>query len=396
METTEQQLNIIETNDISIAQIRQLQEEGVSVVRSAHVGNLRPYNLALAASGINMLLVDHNMTGIDANYRPGSIVEGGEEKQIVRDGMLTCRAVTNDGNRLDMFHIDALQTALPKAKILTNTQSVQQAKEVVTEITEIARQIMPEAFRRVVMEDGTVRPVDDGADLLKGGMKIMQLADDPRAEKKMMLLPNVVDIVKDFVIELMSSGNETLVHLSGPDMVSYLGFNKDGTPKEARQMVCGLFDEICSKATFKDLLPPTCTVLLVPTTAARFATTMKRKDALDALLETVGAESFSQPLDALRRERAEFAREADKSAPEFKTVTTEFVARERKLYQKVADASREVPELFIGPRDGGFVSQYDLVREGGIYIPEENTELTMTELNELYNGILKARKMSKL
>ncbi len=395
METTEQSLEIIETSDISIAQIMQMQNEGVSVVRSAHVGNLRPYNLALAASGINMLLVDHNMTGVDANYRPGSVVMGGEEKQVARLGVLTCRAEANDGNRLDDFHIDALRSALPDAKIVTNTESIQQAKEVVAEIAEITKQIMPEAFRRVALEDGRVITVDDGAKLLDGGMEIMQLSDDPRSEKKTMLLPNVVDIVKDFVLELISTGNSTLVHLSGPDMVSYLGLNKDGSPKEARQMVMRLFEEVVSKATFRDLLPPVCTVMLVPATAARFATTMQRKEALDNLLNAVCPQEFDEPLAAVRQQRAEFARLTDnKGTADFKARAAVFAAQERGIYQQVADASKEVPELFIGPKDGGFVSQYDLIQEGGIYIPKENIQLTMEELNAVFNGILKARKMS--
>lgn len=50
-------LEIITEPNVSIDDLVAVQATGVSVVRSAHVGNLAPYNLSLAAAGIPILSV---------------------------------------------------------------------------------------------------------------------------------------------------------------------------------------------------------------------------------------------------------------------------------------------------------------------------------------------------
>ncbi|NUS42132.1 MAG: hypothetical protein HOQ24_00300, partial [Mycobacteriaceae bacterium] len=58
----------------SLASLGERVNKGDSVLRTAHAGNLRNYNLALAAFGVPMVLLDRNITGIDKNYAPEALV----------------------------------------------------------------------------------------------------------------------------------------------------------------------------------------------------------------------------------------------------------------------------------------------------------------------------------
>ena len=117
---------------------------------------------------------------------------------------------------------------------------------------------------------------------------------------------------------------------------------------------------------------------------------------MDDLLAVVSDDQLAQPIAEIKQKRSEFARNCSAKDDNFKRQVAVFAAQERAILKKVVDASMQVPELFIGPKDPGFVTQYDLIQEGGIYIPEINKDLTMAELDTLFNSIVSARKVLRI
>ena len=147
----------IET-EMSLQDIQAAHQHGQSVVRTAHVGNHRGYNLAVASMGIPMQLVDHTIVaqqpdegrGRDLNYLPGSIVtaEGVSPLAISHAGGLALQTkaihhVTGQEVFLDQLHTQELRAAFPGTPIVTNTEYVRQAEAISAEVARIALQASP-------------------------------------------------------------------------------------------------------------------------------------------------------------------------------------------------------------------------------------------------------------
>ena len=395
MTQLEQQLTIIEKPDVSINDLIQIQADGISVLRSAHVGNLSPYNLALAQSGVRILLVDHNITGKDKNYFPELAASTTGTERLVRDGLLSSRTVldtgdTKDARYLDQFHIRTIEKAIPNSQLITNTDYVRKHDAIANEVLSISAACMPELFTRIVTADGSTKHVDDGTRRLqeKGAL---QLADDPRTVDGAVLIPNAVDIVLNFLIEALDSGEAVQYHLSGPAMVQYVLKQKEPM-LPVLQM---LYSDIVSKASFGSKLPDCLLVNLVPTAEAKFATTSARQPQLDNLLAVIAAgESGKQLLAAAR---ASFFKEDACTDPRERQTLEDLQRSEQaRLVGAIALAAEATPEHFTEPRSTGFITQYDVLNEGGLYVPSTNRTATMAALRALTVVIDNAVKKRRL
>src|SRR5690606_26106525 len=143
----------------------------------------RLYNQVLANAGVTMLLVDHNVTGIDSNYVPEAIIAGGQATLLTEEGQLSMRTkVTNPANDeptyLDQLHSSSLMQAFPATEIFTNTNYLRDNVAMAGEIVAICSKEMPELFRRGIQKDETTtsnlrtqRSVD--------AENVLQLTDDP-------------------------------------------------------------------------------------------------------------------------------------------------------------------------------------------------------------------------
>ena len=366
----------IQPNDsVSIDDLVALKAEGFSVLRSAHVGNLSPYNLTLASVGIPMLLVDHNKTGVDKNYFPESVLSQDGEVRVAEDGKLVSRVRLDDGRFLDELHIAAITEALPEADVFTNTEYLRQNEVIAGEVALLAARNFPELFQRIVRPDGEVESSYNAAAML-GRVGVIQLSDNPRAERSAILLPNVVEIVINFVIEALNSDRDVQYHLSGPDMITYV---KD---KRFQKELQKLFAVVKRDASFGARLPDQLVVQLVPTAEARFATSLAYQGELEALLEQFDASTLA--LRAINQRRKSFF---DSGAGGDYAVRQEFLtavrAEEATQGQLIADKIDPVPGLLLAPKQTGFVTQYDVIRDGGLFVAPENTRLPIAQLTAL-------------
>ncbi|MCW1907885.1 MAG: hypothetical protein KIH63_000915 [Candidatus Saccharibacteria bacterium] len=381
--------------DVSIADLSARMAEGYSVVRSAHVGNLRPYNLTLAAAGIPILAVDHTITGVDTSYFPELVLNRSQSEQVSGLGVIVSRAaaqqttVTHDATRpvqfVDELHIAAVEAAIPGAKMFSNTEYLRTHETISAEIIQLALERQPELFRRVVNSDGIAQNRASEARALAQSGRVLQLLDDPRSPEAAALVPNAVDIAINFVIEALDTERETIFHLSGPDMVRYIGTLTD--------TLDALYASIRSETSFGSRLPPQLDVQLVPSAHAKFATTTAQQPVLDQLL--AAAEEQTAMLAETHDRRREFFSSPASQDPEARTQTLAgFKATEAAVEAQLAIARDNLPELMPAQGSTGYVTQYDVLAEGGLYVPDVNLQLTMTQLNILDRQISRARSNS--
>lgn len=379
-------IEVIVDDTVSIDDLARLQAEGFSVLRSAHIGNLSPYNLALADAGIPILSVDHTITGVDTNYFPEQIQTQAERQTIAPLGRLVCRTRSQDGRYLDDLHIAAVNTATPGANVYTNTAYLQAYQDVAGEIVGIAARNVPEVFNRLALPDGTTSKQANAGSMI-GRFGVMQLSDEPRAERTAVIMPNLLDIVANFVIEAIKSERATQYHLSGPDMCRYIG-----------KLLPGLQDMywlIRAVSSFGDALPERLDVRLVPTAPAKFATTMARRPQLDRILASYQeVEAEMTALNGVRRNF--FMSPLATDLPTKTAFVSAMRGRQSSLEQEMAERIADIPELFSEPGRPGFITQYDVIAEGGLYVPDVNRQLSMAELSVMSQGLKKITKGLRL
>ncbi|MCA9313801.1 hypothetical protein KDA08_05835 [Candidatus Saccharibacteria bacterium] len=386
----------IEPN-ISLQQVKNEMQSGTSVMRSAHVGNLRGYNLAIAQMEIPLLLVDHNkviqtpsdrdlIAGGDANYLAGSIVT--REKvmplKVSQLGGLSLRTEvthpeTGGLQFVDELHVSAIKEVFPATSVVTDTEYLRSQIDLAGEAVAIALQNYPELFKRVVEADGTVRTTTQ-APMLYEKYGILQLNDDPKTERGV-LIPNDVDIVINFIIECIRSERSTQIHLSGPDMVQYL------KGSASRDQLAALYNTIHTEASFGTQLPEDIVIKLVPTAEARFVSTEPYALAIEKLFQLL------EEKDALRNERATFfksesAKDTNKKAPFLQKCKQEESRIDNILTTALTDAS----EIFQDSQAAPFVSQYDLLQGDTLVTLQQNINLTMHELKMVTNALSKIRR----
>ena len=381
-------ININLEPNLSLQDVVTAQQEGYSVMRSAHVGNLRGYNLAVASLGIPVLLVDHNVVAQypddfgDRNYLPGSIVRRDSitPLPVNRLGGLAMQTTTQDGQYLDQLHIASLQQAFANTSFFTNTSYVRSQESISGEIAKIALTTMPELFKRVVESDGSIQQATEAKRnyaFLADSYGILQLNDDPRQERGL-LLPNEVDILNNFVVEALRSGRSRQLHLSGPDMKDY------AMTTNLRDILNRLYKEVLELASFRRSLPEDIQVDLIPAAEARFASSRSQTRQLYTIFDYLSYE------DRVKEEKSAFFqspnRQDDAQRDEF---LAQIKTKEALVIDGLNLAVAEAKELFNGPRQAPFTSQYDVINEGGLVMPGQNTHLSLENLRKLTKRLTK-------
>ncbi len=377
--------------EMSLQDVRTQLDNGTSVMRSAHVGNARSYNLAVAQLGIPMLLVDHTSVSQlpdqigDKNYLPGSVVtrETIEPLALNRLGGLALQTEaschTNSQKRyIDELHKASLQAAFPETMIQTNTDYVRKHESVAADIITVALKTRPDLFTRVVEGDGTVRQTSRAARLVPT-LGILQLNDYPRTEAGV-LIPNEVDIVINFAIEALESGRDRQIHLSGPDMHHYI---KDSATQTTLDE---LYAAARSQTSLGNRLPDVLEVSLVPSSSACFVTTAGRSGILQRVFDTLKARDKHTDY-----KQAFFATDAAKDDQSRHRFIERARQQNHELVQELQAAVAAATEILVGPKQAPFLSQYDVLLEGGVAMPPENLEYPMTKLAALGKQLRKVR-----
>lgn len=366
-----EKLQITKNDSLSISDLTELRDQGSSVMRSAHIGNLSAYNMSLLASGIDMLLVDTNQTGKDKNYFPELVISQAGNERIADDGLLVARTRAKSGEFLDELQQASIRLAFPEAKIFTDTQYLRANQEVAGEIVQLALECQPELFNRVVTSDGVVtKSKEDRAKNLAGSGRILQLVDDTREEQEVALMPNEVVVLANFIIEAIKSEGAPQYHLAGPDMPNYIG--------SIQPAMQSIFQELRRRASFRDKIPAILDVQLVPTASAIFATTAENQSLLENMFESL--EEYKVVLAGLRHQRANFFKAKSIDASNKKDFITSNDKERAEATERLLPDILGVPALLNGPGEPNFVSQYDVLQQGGLFVARQNIEMSLQEL----------------
>jgi hypothetical protein len=394
------QIEIIKQPGISLNQLIEKSEQGFSVMRSAHAGNTRLYNQVLANAGIQMLLVDNNITGVDTNYMPESIIKAQTPVRIAEDGQMTMRTLVEDPGTgqtrfLDELHSQALSQAFPKTEITLVTDYLRENETVSAAVIQVAIDNEAEICRAMNRKPNDRIGFKSGRlfsrELPHGGTKtnrllagteiktadILALKDDPRTEAGI-VVPNEVDIAINFIVEYLATKKDVQYHISGPDMIVYI---KAILP--AINAICGLLDG----SPLSRQLPEVLTVQLVPGTALAVASTMDDMASTSKLGTDI--ESLTDFEREINRAKRAFFTGPD-SKDNIKRQTFENTIRNSKvnLFSTVIESAIECPQIFDrGKSTIPTATQYDTLSSGGLYVPEIVGDLTMAQLAKLVKDI---------
>ncbi len=382
----EQPFNITVENTLSLQDLASLDAQGYSVVRSSHVGNQYPSNLAWIQEGGRAVWYDRTLASRDNNYYPHLHVASGESHSLYgTHDQLTTHAVVETpppgyedlaGESATSFHLQGLARAYPLANVLPYEGYLLKNQPEAAEILDILhRGGFRHYFNRFVHSDGHVEDVSAIPDAPRH-LTVGEHADSDRVG---FIPANEVNVALFGVLEALRSGRTTQYHLSGPDMIGYAA--------KMQPELSAMYATVRRAASFRAELPDHIHMKVVPSAAARFLVRHSDGEALDALFDTHGDMAVTEDMIS--------AEAADYFGPDA-TITDEakrkaFVERKHQVLgvtRKVFDeALVHVMPAMTGPGEPSFPSQYDAV-----YMRPENRLWKLSDLQHLYKTMTKRYK----
>ncbi|MDA0208133.1 MAG: hypothetical protein O3B64_01860 [bacterium] len=340
--------------DLSIDDLLQLMRSGKPVYKTPHAGNFYPNNLALAALGIPMKLVDHNRGEKDKNFHPHVVVMNGAQYEVANPTLLSAgaalltvpeslRGYALPGDTAAEFHYRTLRAAIPTMDGELWSRSVGRRGGPMYELCAIVAEIAPQLFTRYMHEDGSTRLVTAReARLLIANEHIQGL----RGNREGVVIPNVVCILADGLVDTYLYRTEEVYSLSGPDMFRYI--------KHMQDQLDMLFAAAQDRVSWN--VPETITMNMVNVSPMRFTVPRRRQAALDAVmnayLSVIAADS---QWNQIMREANPASRRA---------LAASRKAERAVLIVALREALQGCSEILYRIEDGVFTSQYDLLRTG--------------------------------
>ncbi|MFM2424180.1 MAG: hypothetical protein RLZZ70_571 [Candidatus Parcubacteria bacterium] len=302
----------------------QVRNVGYSVMKTPHIGNQHPSNLLCAALGIHMDMVTFTQGEKDLNFHPHLRIAGGIARQLYEASIYTPFAVVTDGQSAEDYHQRSVRERFVGTLVTTDIELLHQELEVSVRVLEASTKSLPGLWYRHVDSTGVVTRVTEPPveTLLPNIFRVTSATSG-------FVIPNRLHMMVTFIWQILSTGRDTVYHLSGPDMVGYIGKLESGLSR--------MYDAI---RTVVPGLPDVLTVYVVPVAQSRFVTHITRRDSLEALLDTI---AWYERQDVTKRAEA-----------------TSVVKNAGGLY----------PEFGRSISRGDFLSQYDLVSVADLYVPD--------------------------
>ena len=164
--------HILIHDDISIAELMEINKNGGRVLKTPHIGNIYPNNLALISLGIPTLLYDRTIGIKDKSFYPHKIVYNGIAEQIADPTILSTHSRVKRqpknfifrenlvGRKITDLHLAILKQALPRGNFFTYTQYLEDNKEIASEIVKVIAKKFPQIWYRFVNEEGSIEKID--------------------------------------------------------------------------------------------------------------------------------------------------------------------------------------------------------------------------------------------
>lgn len=298
-------MSIVIENDyrnVSLQELQKFQEQGYSVVKTPHVGNQHPSNLVCAALGFDMQMVSFNRGTLDKNFHPHLRIENGVATQLSEPEVWTPFASTACGSSLTKYHQDAVQKRFMQTDICTDTELFLQHEELAKKVLVTATEVLPRLWYRRVSKDGVVVKKSDA--LVPCADIIMQDVFGFSNAQSGWVIPNRIQILFAFAFQTLSTGKDLVYHLSGPQMVGYIGKQQKSLSKAYDALRLELPE-----------LPELLTVRVVPVAQSRLVTHVSRTQSLQEVEEVFAWYEDVPPQE--RRHALERFKEVAVAYPEF-------------------------------------------------------------------------------
>ncbi len=328
---------------ITLAELCAKREQGYSVLKTPHVGNQHPSNLLCAALGVPLLMVSFTSGVRDKNFHPHLRIEGGVGSVLYTPETWTPFASTPCGRKAEEYHQSSVRAVFPNLSIVTDQGLMQEMPDVAEAVFVAATKTVSRLWYRTVTSDGQIEKCDnENISWEKIAQDIFRFSNLTSG----FIVPNRANILFGLAWQSLSSGRDTIYHLSGPDMVGYIGKQQHSLSlmyDALRQMYLGL--------------PEVLMVYIVPVAQCRLLSHRSRADDVDAVLDVI---SWYERQPAEARPQARRALEA---------------------------ISARYPEFSRPIQSAECLSQYDLRAADELYVPAWLLETPLSRVRAFYKVI---------
>ena len=249
-------VNLCDGSDLSLNDIKRMQNNNTSVLRSGHIGNLDCQTLFLANNGF-FIVLDEYAVGSMRVYRPAYIIKDGRENMISSCDNLPATHLMFDNNRsMASYHYKLLNNYYPNSIKLTSEYLLNNEDRVYKAITILSKERI-QSFAKLIDVDGIIYKhysFNENSVIFKDDLgkikdiKITELADiymNGLRCTKNSIIDNKIEMFPILVLDVDSdvslltlcdiNWNENIdsvkaVHFSGLEMINYMVKNE----KEAK------------------------------------------------------------------------------------------------------------------------------------------------------------------
>jgi len=222
--------NLLIHDDISVAELIAINENGGRVLKTPHIGNIYPNNLAFISLNIPTLLYDRTIGLKDEKFHPHELIYNGAIEQISNPDILSTHSrvkyqpksfnLKKDfvGEKIVDLHMSVLRQAIPHGDFFTYTQYIEDNKEIILKIVKEIAKAFPQLWYRFVEEDGTTRKITNPTSeqiIIEG---IFGIDNDLKG----WIIPNPVNILLHTTVDVIKFKTKDIYLLSGPDMYTYM------------------------------------------------------------------------------------------------------------------------------------------------------------------------------
>ncbi len=358
----------------SLGQLTQFRREGLSVARSAHVGNQYPSNILLALSGAaNFYLYDRTVGEKDVIYRPHQIVVGGEATTVAPAHVLaTHKRVHVDrtwceygfvaGSCVASLHTSAFRSVLNGTdnQVLNYSEYLKSNRELILKIIDSIFEggCFLGEWKRFVDKSGVVHELcaSTWQDIRK---KILSITSFDEG----WIFPNILNIIVMSTVEAVRSGKDTVFHIAGTGMNYVRQYEEE-------------LNSMYAKISGKFNLPEKLTFVLLHNGENRFIIPSSQRDDLENLLTCYGE------LKDFQARKGDFFSGLGRKPS--KEEIAQWRGEEKQVFSALRGALKTVPGLFYKTGLGAnHFTQYDLLRNGGAYVHPWASEKTLAEIDAI-------------
>ena len=331
---------------ISLNDLVQLRRDGYSVLKSPHVGNQHPSNLVCAALGIPLEMVSFTQGSRDVNFHPHMRIKDGRAASLYEPNCWTPFAALPCGTSAVDAHQASVKRVFPAVDICTDIERMHTERELAEKVLVSTNATIKQLWYRKVDACGVVQSVQNVERLSDADIEssVFQFTNGGEG----WIIPNRVHILFDLAYQALSSGKDTIYHLSGPQMVGYIGRIKNSLDMGYAAM-----------RTCIPELPETLTVRIVPVSMCRFVTTQSRKHSLSVVQETV---SWYEQLPKEKRKDA---------------------------LMRFGEVACQYPEYIEPITTGTFLSQYDLQTKNDLCIDPWMCSVPLFRVQALHTNFVR-------